>query len=107
MSALTITLLIAFVLIETIAIILVWSTRSPWWKYNAGQVIMSLLTAQAVILGLALSTRLFGNDYPGRGILYFAGYMSLVIVMAWLGITILKAQASDRRSLKVSTEGKE
>lgn len=107
MSAFAITLLIAFVLVETIAIILVWSTRSPWWKYEAGQAIMALLGAQALILILALSTRLFGNDYPGRGILYFVGYMALVIVMAGVGATILRAQASDRRSQKVSTGRKE
>lgn len=91
------TFAIALVLIETAIIITVWWGRSPWYKYAAGRSIMALLVAQAAILALALISRVVGYEFPHRDLLYIALYLVLAVVMGWVGVTILLAQAGDRR----------
>ena len=94
------TFAIALVAIETATIITVWWGRSPWWKYQAGRSIMALLIAQLGILALALISRVVGYEFPGRDYLYIAMYLVLAVVMGWVGVTILLAQAGDRRAVR-------
>lgn len=94
------TFMIALVAIETAVIIMVWWGRSPWWKYQAGRSIMALLFAQLFILSLALISRVVGYEFPFRDSLYIATYLVLAVVMGWVGVTILLAQAGDRRSAR-------
>lgn len=98
MSFHTVTMLMAFTAIETIIIMVMWWARSAWWKYQAGRSIMSLLVAQVGIIGLAVASRIFGYDYPNRDMHYTVFYALLAFAMGWLGVTIMKAQAADRRS---------
>lgn len=98
------TFMIALVAIETAVIIMVWWGRSPWWKYQAGRSIMALLFAQLFILSLALVSRLVGYEFSGRDLLYILTYLVLAITMGWVGVTILMAQAGDRKATRLPVE---
>lgn len=98
MSFQIVTMLMTFAAFVTMAIMVMWWARSAWWKYQAGRSIMALLAAQVGIIGLAIASRVFGYDYPNRDLHYIIFYAVLVIAMAWLGLTIMKAQAADRRA---------
>lgn len=60
---------------------------------------MALLAAQVGIIGLAVSSRWLGYDYANRDLFYIVFYVVLALAMGWLGVTIMKAQAADRRSV--------
>lgn len=98
MSFHIVTMLMVFAAVETLAIMVMWWARSAWWKYQAGRSIMAMLAAQIGIIGLAVASRLFGYDYHNRDLHYMIFYTVLALAMAWLGVTIMKAQAADRRS---------
>lgn len=98
MSFHVVTALMTFTAIETLAIMAVWALRSTWWKYQAGRSLMALMVGQIGIIGLAVASRLFGYDYPNRDLHYIIFYLLLALAMSWVGITIIKAQAADRRS---------
>lgn len=104
MSFHIVTVLMSFTALETIVIIGIWWARSTWWKYQAGRSLMALMVAQIGIIGLAIGSRLFGYDYPNRDLHYTIFYLLLALAMAWVGITIVRAQAADRRA---SLQGKE
>lgn len=97
MSFHLVTALMIFVILETLITIVVWATRSPWWKYQAGRSLMALLAAQLGILTLAIMSRLFGYDFSHRDLLYSGFYLVLAMAMAWVGATIVKAQNNDRK----------
>lgn len=94
-----VTCLMVLILIETLVTITVWATRSPWWKYSAGQSVMALLIAQIGIVGLAVMSRVFGYEFPNRDLLYSAFYLVLVVAMGWVCITIIRAQNADREKV--------
>lgn len=89
--------LICLVMIETLVIVAVWWSRSAWYRYSAGRAIMALLMAQAAIIALAVMSRVFGYDFPGRDYVYIAVYLALAIIMGWVGVTIVLAQNEDRK----------
>lgn len=91
------TIMMMVVLLETVGIIILWWSRSHWWKYGAGRSVMSLLLVQAGILGLALLSRYLGYDFPFRDFIYSGIYLTLAVVMAVVGVTIYKAQQDDRK----------
>jgi len=93
-------ILMATLLVVTVVVIIVWAARSPWYKYRAGQSIMALMVAQAVILSLGVISRIFGYDFPHRDAVYSVVYVFLIAIMVWVGVTIVIAQAEDRRSLE-------
>lgn len=98
MSFHIVTMLMVFTAVETMTIMVMWWARSAWWKYEAGRSIMALLLGQIGIIGLAVSSRLFGYDYFHRDFYYMVFYLVLALAMAWLGVTIMKAQAADRQA---------
>lgn len=94
--------LICLVLIETLVIVVVWWSRSAWYHYSAGRAIMALLMAQSGIIALAVISRIFGYEFPGRDYVYCAVYLLLAIVMGWVGVTIVLAQNEDRKTKKLA-----
>lgn len=101
------TIMMLAVLFETVGIIIMWWSRSAWWKYRAGQSIMALLLAQTGILGLGLFSRFWDYDFPHRDLVYSGLYLILAVVMAVIGITIFKAQQADRLKFPVTTSKEE
>lgn len=94
-----VTVFMIFTLLETAFIIAIWASRSVWWKYPAGRSLMALLTGQIGIISLAISSRILGYDYPHRDTFYIIFYLILAAAMAWVGVTILRAQAADRQKV--------
>lgn len=94
-----VTFLMGILILETVFTIGVWAARSPWFKYQAGRSLMALLLGQVGIVSLAIVSRLFGYEFPYREVVYTVFYLILVIAMAWVGITIVRAQNDDRKKV--------
>lgn len=94
-----VTALMLILILETVFTIGVWAARSPWFKYQAGRSLMALLIAQVGIVALAITSRVFGYEFPHRDLVYTIFYLAVVVAMAWVGITIVRAQNNDRKKV--------
>ncbi|OIH81970.1 hypothetical protein BLJ79_21670 [Arthrobacter sp. UCD-GKA] len=86
-------ILMAVALTETVVVMIGWHrmTNGAWTGFPAGRVLMGLLGVLAAILTLAtISSWLPG--FPGRPWIYVGLYMSLIVVLGWLGWTIFREQ---------------
>ena len=89
----TTAILMAIVLVETIIVMFGWNwiTKGAWAGFPAGRVLMALLGVQSAILLLATLSGFF-PAFPGRPYVYLALYSILILVVGWLGYTIIREQ---------------
>lgn len=90
----TTAILMAVVLIETMTVMFGWHwiTRGAWTGFPAGRVLMALLGIQSAILLLATLSGFF-PAFPGRPYVYLALYSILILIVGWLGYTIVREQS--------------
>lgn len=94
------TILMQFLVVESIVVWLIFSFGAPWYKYQAGWTIWGLLGSIAVIFVVFVLRQVFG-EFPFRRELVLITLSLLPLALGLVGISVICARRKriERRKL--------
>lgn len=82
---------LVILMIEAVAFVWLYSTRSNWRVTAAGRAVMALIGCVGIICGVGVINA-FATNYPGRAFVRLGAFIAVGLVLMNLLLTLLDAQ---------------